>query len=117
MYDNKLQGDLHDHFNVGYEVIVTDGSYMTDEHGNHVPGIYFNKDGYYELLTVTKTNIPFDTSYHIGETLGYHNNCEIQGFDGKKYYCSRVNIKSFSSTHETQYERLEYINKQLKADD
>jgi len=93
--DNKVESYLKDFFQVGTNVIVIDGSYMTDEKGKDVHGVDFSKDGEYELLKVIRVNVPFKTSYTTKDSLGYHNNCEIQGHDGKKYYCSKINIKAF----------------------
>lgn len=96
--DNKVKCYMEYFFKIGTNVIVTDGSYMTDENGEDVHGIDFTNDGQYELLEVVRINIPFKTSYASMKSLGYHNNCEIKGADGKKYHCSKINIKAFSLT-------------------
>lgn len=93
----KIERDLNNSgIKIGSEVIVTDGSYMIDaQTKEHVSGIYFNKDGLHEVLKVTKVNQPFETDYSVlSEILSVHNNCEITGFDNRKYYCSRINIKA-----------------------
>lgn len=93
----KIERDLNNSgIKIGSEVIVTDGSYMIDaQTKEHVSGIYFNKDGLHEVLKVTKVNQPFETDYSVlSEILSVHNNCEITGFDKRKYYCSRINIKA-----------------------
>lgn len=93
----KIERDLNNSgIKIGSEVIVTDGSYMIDaQTKEHVSGIYFNKDGLHEVLKVTKVNHPFETDYSVlSEILSVHNNCEITGFDKRKYYCSRINIKA-----------------------
>lgn len=93
----KIERDLSNSgIKIGSEVIVTDGSYMIDaQTKEHVSGIYFNKNGLHEVLKVTKVNQPFETDYSVlSEILSVHNNCEITGFDNRKYYCSRINIKA-----------------------
>ena len=95
-HDNKIPSYMQNHIKVGDVVIVKDGSYMTDEHGKDVSGLYFTNNLYqHELLTVTRINIPLPTDYSSNGVLGRHNNCEIQGFDGKKYHCSLINISAF----------------------
>lgn len=93
----KIERELsNSRIKIGSEVIVTDGSYMIDaQTKEHVSGIYFNEDGLHEVLKVTKVNQPFETDYSVlSEILSVHNNCEITGFDNRKYYCSRINIKA-----------------------
>lgn len=95
--DSTIDPFLNKHFKVGRKVIVVDGSYMVNENGNPVSGCDFYTEKQHELLTITRINIPFETDYRGGsDVLGYHNNCEIQGYDGKKYYCSHINILVFS---------------------
>jgi len=105
--NNKIYVDINDnivesyqfkHIKLNDKVIVTDGSYMVTEKLKPISGIQFKKEFKYELLTVTKINKSFftDTS-HVEDLLIYQNNCEITGNDGKKYYCSIINIKKFKS--------------------
>lgn len=93
--DNKANPYIQSHIRLGDKVIVKDGSYMKDEHGNLVTGIQFRKPDLFELLTVIEINTPFDTDYEGAKALRHQNNCCIEGADGKKYYCSRINITRF----------------------
>jgi hypothetical protein len=97
IHNNKKPQFLQNHFKVGDKVIVVDGSYMTDKDGNNVHGIDFrNNQREHELLTIVRVNVPFKTNYeYTSDTLGYHNNCEIEGTDGKRYNCSKINILGF----------------------
>lgn len=95
--DNRIETHLREHFNLRDHVIVKDGSYMLDEHGRHVNVIHFRHDGNYELLKIVEVNKAFPTYYkESNETLGHQNNCCIEGGDGSKYYCSKINIVRFS---------------------
>jgi hypothetical protein len=95
--ENKIEYFMIDFFKVGTKVIVTDSSYMTDENGDDVNGLHFINGVNHELLEVVRINIPFKTLYGGIESLGHHNNCEIKGADGKRYHCSKINIKAFKS--------------------
>lgn len=97
--NNKCRKMLLNHIRKNDTVIVVDGSFMinarTKEHtsGSEFTKLTANsKSIAHELLMVTRINIPVETEYYHSDILGYHNNCEIQGFDGQKYYCSLINI-------------------------
>lgn len=96
--NNRCSSVHHNFIQVGDTVVVKDGSYMTSEDKKErVTGVQFiDGNGLYELLTVTRINIPFRTDYCV-PSLGYHNNCEIQDGEGKKYYCSKINIVNFKT--------------------
>lgn len=78
---------------VGDRVVVVDGSYMIDSLGNTVTGIYFRKNGEFEVLVVEEINKYYPTDYSFPNVLGHHNNCKIRGYDGNVYYCSLINIR------------------------
>lgn len=87
---------MRDHITVGNTVIVTDGSYMMNSELKHTFGSDFINDGKHELLTVIATNIiGLPTDNKVGDPLAYSNNCIIQGFDGKIYFCSKINIERY----------------------
>lgn len=92
---NQMSKYLQNFFKVGTKVIIVDGSYMTQPNNERVMGVQFVVDGKHELLTVTRVNIPFKTSYGSRDVLGHHNNCEIKGADGSIYYCSHLNMVSY----------------------
>jgi hypothetical protein len=85
------------HIKLRDTVIVVDGSYMINKTtGEHTDGINFTNNGMHELLTVTDINKPFPTDYGCpSDCLQHQNNCEITGFDGSIYYCSKINILWF----------------------
>lgn len=98
--NNRQIDNFLNYFNIGDTVVIKDGSYMTDSqtNGSIEPMFYLKEKNINciikELFTITRVNIPFKTSYK-NNSLGFHNNCEIEGFDGNKYHCSIINIINF----------------------
>jgi hypothetical protein len=95
----QIKDHIYDkHITIGCKVVIIDGSYMTDENKEPISGRNFVNNHLFEVLKVKRVNIPFKTNYDsiINHVLGHHNNCEIEGYDGKLYYCSLINIKRLS---------------------
>lgn len=102
-------GVLEDYFQKGTLVKLIDGSYMTNENGEHVFAAYHGTEGHDHIYQVIDGNKPFPTA--ANESCGsysYWNNMKIRSINtGLTYHCSKINIRSVEGARKVIYKGKE----------
>ena len=86
-----------DIISVGSNVVVLNTQNMCDEYGNKAQPHEFIENNRHELFKVVATNVAVPTFIAPirKNIVGITNNTVIEAYDGRRYYCSIVNILRF----------------------